>query len=160
MNANVTKEKITEKRVESTATCSSPMDEQENSAQPLLAKSAEDRKAAAALSSIDDKSREEIGTSSSRHDIDHEAVRKAMERLSGVGSRAASGTEKGTTSRKGETNSNNADVSNPVKSTKVNAADVALIVEELELSKVKATQLLKSFGGDIKKTLRTYIQKA
>ncbi len=48
---------------------------------PVAAKSAEDRKAAAALSSLDAPRDDE---SASTKDVDQEAVRKAMERLGGT----------------------------------------------------------------------------
>ncbi|KAL7268972.1 hypothetical protein RUND412_008383 [Rhizina undulata] len=42
---------------------------------------------------------------------------------------------------------------------KVNAADVTLIVEEMEISKVKATDVLRSCGGDVSKALRTLLAR-
>jgi len=53
---------------------------------PVAAKSAEDRKAAAALSSLDAPREDE---SSSTKDVDQEAVRKAMDRLAGSGANGA-----------------------------------------------------------------------
>lgn len=49
---------------------------------PQKAKSAEDRKAAAALSSLDAPREDD---SSATKEVDQEAVRKAMERLAGIG---------------------------------------------------------------------------
>ncbi|KAF3938783.1 hypothetical protein ABW19_dt0202224 [Dactylella cylindrospora] len=43
---------------------------------------------------------------------------------------------------------------------KVAAEDVALIVEEMEISKVKATELLRANGADLNKTLRAMILPA
>lgn len=83
----------------------------EDEVQPT-AKSAEDRKAAAALSSLDARKDEE----SSTKDIDHEAVRQAMDRLSGLG---GSGTE----AKKKELEKKEVK-----KVVKVDAADVALVV--------------------------------
>ncbi|KAF4617946.1 hypothetical protein G7Y89_g15035 [Cudoniella acicularis] len=106
-----------------------------------VAKSAEDRKAAAALSSLD-VSREDEATGVN---VDQEAVRKAMDRLAGAGA------ANGTVAKKG-------DEKKVVKKiVKVDQADVALLVEELELSKIKATDLLKLHDGNAGKALRAYI---
>jgi len=80
---------------------------------PAVAKSAEDRKAAAALSSLDKK--EDEGTSK---DVDQEAVKKAMERLAGGGGVKAKAAE---TKEKTE----------PKKIVKVEAADVTLVVSHV-----------------------------
>ncbi|TGJ86409.1 hypothetical protein E0Z10_g2350 [Xylaria hypoxylon] len=44
-----------------------------------------------------------------------------------------------------------------VKKVKVDAADVALLVDELELTKPKATELLKAHDGDAVRALRAFI---
>ena len=80
---------------------------------PVAAKSAEDRKAAAALSSLD--APRDDDTSATK-DVDQEAVRKAMDRLAGV--RAANGTA----AKKGD------DKQAPKKVIKVDQADVTLLV--------------------------------
>ncbi|CZT04521.1 uncharacterized protein RAG0_10943 [Rhynchosporium agropyri] len=110
---------------------------------PVAAKSAEDRKAAAALSSLDTPRDDE----SAGKDVDQEAVRKAMERLGG------SGATNGTVAKKDE--------SKVMKKTvKVDPADVTLLVEELELTKPKATDLLKLHDGNAEAALRAYIAPA
>ncbi|RDW89708.1 hypothetical protein BP6252_01740 [Coleophoma cylindrospora] len=109
-----------------------------------VAKSAEDRKAAAALSSMDTPRDDE---SSGTKDVDQEAVRKAMDRLAGTGG------SNGVAAKKD-------DAKVVKKAVKVDAADVALVVEELELSKIKATDLLKAHEGDVTKALRAYITPA
>lgn len=80
---------------------------------PVVAKSAEDRKAAAALSSLDAARDDE---SKPAKDVDQEAVRKAMDRLAGTG--ASNGTLVKKTDEKKEVR----------KVVKVNAADVTLLV--------------------------------
>lgn len=88
---------------------------------PVAAKSAEDRKAAAALSSLDTPRDDE----SAGKDVDQEAVRKAMERLSGGG--AGVGATNGAVAKKGE--------QKVVKKTvKVDPADVTLLVSLTEVS--------------------------
>ena len=79
---------------------------------PVAAKSAEDRKAQAALSSLDAPREDE----SSTKDVDVEAVRKAMERLGG------SATANGTVAKKDE------EKKVVKKMVKVDPADVALLV--------------------------------
>ncbi|KAG4444178.1 hypothetical protein IFR05_000407 [Cadophora sp. M221] len=112
---------------------------------PVAAKSAEDRKAAAALSSLDRPRDDE----SAGKDVDQEAVRKAMERLSGAGA----GATNGAVAKKGE--------QKVVKKTvKVDPADVTLLIDELELSKIKATDLLKSHDGNAEAALRAFITPA
>jgi hypothetical protein len=80
---------------------------------PVAAKSAEDRKAAAALSSLD-APRDDDG--SATKDVDREAVRKAMDRLAG------SGAANGAVAKKGE------DKQAPKKVVKVDPVDVTLLV--------------------------------
>ncbi|KAK1455478.1 hypothetical protein CMEL01_04238 [Colletotrichum melonis] len=84
------------------------------------AKSAEDRKAASALASLD-----AGGDDSGSGQVDVDAAQKAIKGLGGA------------TAAKKE-----------VKNVKVDAADVALLVDELELTKPKATELLKANDGD------------
>ncbi|CAJ2500466.1 Uu.00g033190.m01.CDS01 [Anthostomella pinea] len=94
------------------------------------AKSAEDRKAATALASLD--SNGDDAASSGAH-VDQEAVSKAMKNL---GSAA---------------------VEKEVKKVKVDPADVALLVDELDLTKAKATELLKAHDGDAVQAMRAFI---
>ncbi|KAL8393589.1 hypothetical protein RB595_003361 [Gaeumannomyces hyphopodioides] len=96
-----------------------------------VAKSAEDRKAAAAMASLDATGGDDDASASA---VDRDAVNKAMGRLAGA------------TEEKKE-----------VKKVKVDAADVALLVEELELSKAKATELLKQHDGDAITAMRAHI---
>ncbi len=117
------------------------------------AKSAEDRKAAVALASLD-----AAGPSSGSKHVDHEAMSKAMKDLR----LGASGTA--------------------AKKVKVDAADVALLVgfpsppspvhvflllclanlqvDQLDMTKTKATDLLKQHEGDAVKALRAYVTVA
>ena len=100
------------------------------------AKSAEDRKAASALASLD--ANDDAATGSK--EVDHEAVSKAMKSLGGAKPPAAAKTTA------------------PTKNVKVDAADVALLVDELELTKPKATELLKSHDGDAVKAMRAWVR--
>lgn len=88
---------------------------------PVAAKSAEDRKAAAALSSLD-APREDDSTATK--DVDQEAVRKAMDRLAG------SGSTNGTASRKDE------EKKVVKKAVKVDQADVTFLVRYPHVSSI------------------------
>ncbi|AEO53300.1 hypothetical protein MYCTH_2294430 [Thermothelomyces thermophilus ATCC 42464] len=105
----------------------------EDEVQPT-AKSAEDRKAAAALSKLDDTRADDEGAA---REVDQEAVKNAVSALGG-----GAGTKKET------------------KAVKVDAADVKLLVDELELPKAKATELLKAHDGDAVKAMKAYLQPA
>lgn len=83
----------------------------EDEVQPT-AKSAEDRKAAAALSSLDAQKDDE----SAAKDIDQEAVKQAMDRLSGLGLSNSDAKKKEEEKKEVK------------KVVKVDAADVALVV--------------------------------
>ncbi|KAK4181343.1 hypothetical protein QBC36DRAFT_107755 [Triangularia setosa] len=97
--------------------------------------SAEDRKAAAALSNLD---------SSSADNNDSAQVDKA----------AATNALNSVSEKK-------ALVEVPAKSkVKVDAGDVALLVAELEVTKARATELLKQHDGDAVKTIRAFLQPA
>ncbi|KAH6999890.1 hypothetical protein EDB80DRAFT_687977 [Ilyonectria destructans] len=98
------------------------------------AKSAEDRKAASALASLD------ADESAGSNNVDHDAASKAMKALGGAPKAAPAASS--------------------TKNVKVDPADVALLVEELELPKPKATELLKSHEGNAVKAMRAYIAAA
>ncbi|MCJ1245128.1 hypothetical protein MMC30_002329 [Trapelia coarctata] len=103
---------------------------------------AEDRKAAAALSSLSSLNDE---ASTPKGDVDQKALGDAISRLEvGKGKR---GEEKGKKAVEGEK-----------KKVKVDAGDVALLVEELELNKVKATELLRAHDGDALKAMRAFVR--
>ncbi|KAK1755227.1 Huntingtin-interacting protein K [Echria macrotheca] len=110
----------------------------EDEVQPT-AKSAEDRKAAAALSKLDTHGGDDDDDATPAREVDQEAVKNAMSALGGAAS-VKPGEEK-----------------KEVKKVKVDAADVALLVEELELSKAKATELLKAHDGDAVLAMKAYI---
>ncbi|KAI1425806.1 hypothetical protein F5Y12DRAFT_347509 [Xylaria sp. FL1777] len=96
----------------------------------VKAKSAEDRKAAAALASLDSS-----GDNTEAAEVDAAAVSKAMKNLG-----TAAAVEK-----------------KEVKKVKVDAADVTLLVDELELTKAKATELLKAHDGDAVRAMKAFI---
>ncbi|KAK3904758.1 hypothetical protein C8A05DRAFT_13401 [Staphylotrichum tortipilum] len=102
----------------------------EDEAQPT-AKSAEDRKAAAALSKLDARGDDE----GAAREVDQEAVKNAMNALGG-----------GAAAKK------------ETKVVKVDAADVKLLVDELELPKSKATELLRAHDGDAVLAMKAYLQ--
>lgn len=97
------------------------------------AKSAEDRKAASALENLD-----AAETPSSAQNVDADAVSKAMKTLGGTAKKSSAAAASH-------------------KNVKVDPADVALLVEELELPKAKVTELLKSNEGDAVKAMRAFV---
>ncbi|KAK3329538.1 hypothetical protein B0H66DRAFT_597115 [Apodospora peruviana] len=107
----------------------------EDEVQPT-AKSAEDRKAAAALSKLDAREDE----AAPAREVDQEAVKNAFNALGGDASAKAAADKK------------------EVKKVKVDAADVSLLVEELELSKTKATELLKAHDGNAVEAMLAFVR--
>lgn len=108
--------------------------------------SADDKKAAAALSSLDQPSMS-TGNAAPKKDIDSKAIGDAMQRLTvseGKGGKEAAKAEK-------------KEEQGPAKKVKIEAADVNLVVEQCDLSKVKATELLKSHDGDLGRALRGWV---
>ncbi|KIL85641.1 hypothetical protein FAVG1_11135 [Fusarium avenaceum] len=97
------------------------------------AKSAEDCKAASALENLDFAD----SPSSTPQNVDAEAANKAIKSLGAKKASAAAASN---------------------KNVKVDAADVALLVDELELPKPKATELLKSNEGDAVKAMRAFVK--
>lgn len=84
--------------------------------------------------------------------IDQEALGKAISRLelADKAGRVAAG-EKGKSEKDKEEREKRAKI-------KVDQADVGLLVEELDLSKVKATELLKAHEGDAVKAMTAFVR--
>ncbi|KAM3433839.1 hypothetical protein NHJ13734_006263 [Beauveria thailandica] len=106
---------------------------------PTVPSSAEDRKAASALANLD--SHDDAAATTTSSSVDLAAINKATKGSSGSGSGSSSSAA-------------------AYKNVKVDAADVALLVEELELPKSKATELLKRHEGDAVKAMRAYVAAA
>ncbi|KAM3453257.1 hypothetical protein MY3296_003848 [Beauveria thailandica] len=107
---------------------------------PTVPSSAEDRKAASALANLDSHD-DAAATTTTSSSVDLAAINKATKGGSGSGSGSSSSAA-------------------AYKNVKVDAADVALLVEELELPKSKATELLKRHEGDAVKAMRAYVAAA
>jgi len=119
-----------------------------------LPKNAEDRKAAAALNSLNanEISQDETAGASSKQPsaADQEALGKAMSRLEiASGTRGRKDAEKKSDKKAAE-----AEVK---KKIKIASEDVNLLVDELDLSKVKATELLRAHEGDAMKAIRAFV---
>ncbi|KAK0669377.1 hypothetical protein QBC41DRAFT_224019 [Cercophora samala] len=97
--------------------------------------SAEDRKAAAALSNLD--SSADNNTDSAQ--VDQAAATNALNSVSEKKAPAEAAAK---------------------SKVKVDAGDVALLVAELEVTKARATELLKQNDGDAVKTIRAFLQPA
>ena len=112
--------------------------------------SGEDRKTAAAMSSLEGRGGDEDVKPNKQ--IDQEALEKAISRLEladKVGKVAAGDKAKG--EKEKEEREKRAKV-------KVDQADVGLLVQELDLNKVKATELLKAHEGDAVKAMRAFVR--
>ncbi|KAK8031789.1 hypothetical protein PG990_001523 [Apiospora arundinis] len=96
------------------------------------AKSAEDRKAAAAMASMGANGADDAGSAA----VDQEAASKAMKSLGGDAKKPDAAVQ---------------------KKVKVEAADVTLLVDQLDLTKPKATDLLKAHDGDAVKAMKAFI---
>ncbi|PVI00216.1 hypothetical protein DM02DRAFT_614552 [Periconia macrospinosa] len=92
---------------------------------------AEDRKAAAALSSLDAQDDDAAG----KKNVDSKALGEAMK---GLSVKDKNGDEK-------------------KKIVKIDAADVSLLVAQLELPKQKATDLLRANDGNVLMAIKTFI---
>ncbi|KAM3564941.1 hypothetical protein ARSEF4850_001633 [Beauveria asiatica] len=108
---------------------------------PTVPSSAEDRKAASALANLD--SHDDAAAATTSSSVDLAAINKATKGGSGSGSGSGSSSSAAA-----------------YKNVKVDAADVALLVEELELPKSKVTELLKRHEGDAVKAMRAYVAAA
>ncbi|KAF2440282.1 hypothetical protein P171DRAFT_419872 [Karstenula rhodostoma CBS 690.94] len=103
-------------------------------APPPTTGSAEDRKAAAALSSLDAQGDDEAG----KKEVDSKAVENAMKNLSVKDGKSEA----------------------QKKAVKIEASDVNLLVAELELPKPKATELLRANDGDVLKAISSFVAPA
>ncbi|KAL2885842.1 hypothetical protein HOO65_070304 [Ceratocystis lukuohia] len=102
-------------------------EESQNSA----AKSAEDRKAASAMAALDINGTDD---SNGANAVDQDAMNKAIKGLSKSGAAKTA-----------------------AKAVKVDQADVLLLTEQLELNKLKATELLKQHDGNAVKAMVAFI---
>ncbi|KAJ9627078.1 hypothetical protein H2203_003539 [Taxawa tesnikishii (nom. ined.)] len=91
---------------------------------------AEDRKAAAAMDSLDTRGEDE-----GKRDVNTEALGQAMKNISGAGEKKVE--EK--------------------RAVKVDPADVNLLVDQLDLSKAKATELLKAHDANAVKAMTAWV---
>ncbi|KAJ5514321.1 hypothetical protein N7463_003873 [Penicillium fimorum] len=115
-----------------------------------LPSNAEDRKAAAALSSLNTNEIETEGASAGATlTANQEALGKAMSQLE-----IAAGQDSGNT--KAAEGSKTDGVAKK-KIVKVAPADVTLLVDQLDLNKIKATELLKAHDGDAIKAMKAFI---
>ncbi|KAL8714573.1 MAG: hypothetical protein Q9220_001521 [cf. Caloplaca sp. 1 TL-2023] len=124
--------------------------------------SAEDRKAAAALSSLDSHHTEDSATTSAKtKNIDQEALAKAISRLeisTGATTKGGDGPQQSEKAKEfSERRRREREERERVGKVKVEAGDVGLLVKELELSKTKATELLKCHDGDAVKAMRAFV---
>ena len=129
----------------------------DDEATAALPNNAEDRKAAVALNSLNANAMSQEGgeTASNKQPsaTDQEALNQAMSRLEVV----SGGVKKTTAAEAKKDGSSKAEEPKKAK-VKVSAEDVAFLVEELDLSKVKATELLRGSEGDVGKAVGAFLR--
>lgn len=113
---------------------------------------AEGRKAAAAMSSLETRGEEE-GDSKPNKQNDPDALSKAISRLelADRAGKVAAGGKSEKLAKEKEEKEKRAKI-------KVDHADVGLLVEELDLSKIKATELLRAHEGDAVRAMRAFVR--
>lgn len=119
-------------------------------AHSAAARSAEDRKTASAMANLEDDAPAAAASS------DAEAVKQAvqnLEKVSGAGNASAAAAAAAATKTAGK----NGTATPPKKNVKVDAADVALLVQELDMPKPRATEFLKAHDGDAVAAMRAYV---
>ncbi|PWY93489.1 hypothetical protein BO94DRAFT_532427 [Aspergillus sclerotioniger CBS 115572] len=114
---------------------------------------AEDRKAAAALSALNTSQIASDATPKAPSAADQEALGKAMSRLEIAAGHGLSKKPVAEAQRK------EAEVVKK-KAVKVAAEDVNLLVNELDLTKIKATELLKLHDGNVVQAIRAFVTPA
>ncbi|MCJ1447754.1 MAG: hypothetical protein MMC23_008265 [Stictis urceolatum] len=110
--------------------------------------SAEDRKAAAALDSLSAND----APAASKSDADQKALGEAMTRLEVMDKASKAGqiakaAEKSTQKKE------------EVKKIKIKAEDVGVLVEELEVTKVRATEMLREAEGDAQRAVEGWFRR-
>ncbi|GAM83360.1 hypothetical protein ANO11243_013470 [Dothideomycetidae sp. 11243] len=121
--------------------------------------SADSRAAAAALSSLDaDEPSAASSSGTSKRDIDTAALGDAIARLGvsggSVGDQASSSTA---ASGKAAATATTTLQQQQAKKIKIDAADVALLGDSCDLSKPRATELLRAHDGDLGRALRGWV---
>ncbi|KAK0938314.1 hypothetical protein LTR29_010071 [Friedmanniomyces endolithicus] len=112
-----------------------------------LPANAEDRKAAQAMSSLDIKGGED--DVAPKKEMDLKALNDAMKNLGTAQGQTTPSS--GAAARKEEA---------PKKLVKVDQADVALLADQLDLSKTKATELLRAHDADAVKAMTAWVTAA
>ncbi|KAF2486610.1 hypothetical protein BDY17DRAFT_321385 [Neohortaea acidophila] len=123
-----------------------PLEVQEGLEQPeALPANAEDRKAAKAMSKLDTRGEEEPAQ---KKEVDLKALNDAMKNLDVEQKKKK---EKPAAVRKEEA---------PKALVKVDPADVTLVMEQLDMSKIKATELLRNHDADATKAMTAWVTAA
>ncbi|WPG98116.1 Hypothetical protein R9X50_00090200 [Acrodontium crateriforme] len=107
----------------------------------VIPATAEDRKAAKAMSSLDATDE----SSASKKEVDLKALNNAMRNLGAGGDDKA---KKMASAKKEE-------AKKPL--VKVDPADVTLLAQQLDMNKTKATELLRSHDADVKKAMISWV---
>ncbi|KAL8690637.1 MAG: hypothetical protein Q9218_003951, partial [Villophora microphyllina] len=120
------------------------------------------RKAAAALSSLSNKNTDEddTKTSSKIKNIDPDALASAISRLE-ISSGVKGGAEPSEAEKRfNEKRRNEREAREARGRVKVDVGDVGLLVQELDLSKTKAKELLQAYEGNAVRAMRSFVTAA
>lgn len=121
---------------------------------------AEDRKAAAALDALNanDMSQDNGDAQGTKqpNTSDQDALMKAMGRLEAVAGSGSKGTSKKAVEKKEAVNKE----AEAKKRVKVSQEEVQFLVGELDLSKMKATDLLKACDGNLDQAVKSFVVPA
>ncbi|KAL9111479.1 MAG: hypothetical protein Q9227_004157 [Pyrenula ochraceoflavens] len=125
-----------------------------------LPTNAEDRKAAAALSTLSADTQNLTSTPALPSAADQEALAGAINRLEKTSAASSSATATKNESEKSEKEKAveaQREKEKARRKIKVSGEDVGVLVEELDLSKGKATELLRRYEGDLGRAIRGFI---
>lgn len=120
--------------------------------------SAEDRKAAAAMNALESRAADnEEENEKPTKQVDPRALEAAMSQLKILDPAEKKAAEDPNEERRRKKEEEQKEKERKAK-IKVDQADVSLLVEELDLTKTKATELLRNHEGDVEKAVRAFLR--
>jgi len=119
-----------------------------------------DRAAATALSSLDTVDPTDSTPSSTKKEVDTQALGDAIRQLDVTSASSSTSKDSGAEARKAAAEKKREEERRKEeerKKVKVDAADVGLVAEACDVSKARATDLLKSYGGDAVRAMGAWV---
>ena len=127
-------------------------------AAPPAAASAEDRKTHAAMSALESSRGVDEDSQKPSNKIDANAISDAISRLEVADQAGKTSAEDPNEERRKKREDEIKERDRRAK-IKVNQADVTTLVEECDLTKTKATELLRAHEGDFEQALRAFVRQ-